>query len=689
MVTSAQRETREDAATQDAGVQAARANGGAINLAAQNVRRMTRQLRTRQYEKAAEKTAKGAASAARGIKGLAQKVRCFFQAVFKGSRIGLIVLSAIAVLLVVIIVTMSVLSLLFSGAAAGVNGATMPASDAALDQAEAYYCAKENALRTEIENAQQSHPGYNEYQYQIGGIGHNPVALVAYLSAMYGNFTFDSVESALDDLFNEQYQMSYPTVSQIRTQTVTVTDPTTGQTTTQQQQYTYTILTVKLLSQDFTSLVTPILQRAGKLDVYTVYLQNHGNRMYFSNPFAFAWDVYMTLQSDNSAYVDVPEGTDIKASLSGTVTQASDGTIVITGADGLSVTYWNCININVSTGQSVDDGAVIAQAGSVLKILFVHNSEHLNPYIFSDTGASSDNSGSSSSTPGGQPISSSVEAYLSIITQLAAQYGLSDYVPLILADIEQESDGQGGDPMQSSEGPFNTRYPNCPNGITDPIYSIQCGIQEMHQCLQLAGCTGPTDIAGISLGLQGLNFGSGFISWAQSRGGYSLANAQAFAQMEAAKLGWSSYGDPYYVPHVLRYYSYATGSSSSGGSGAAANVLNYAANYLGYPYVFGTAGPDTFDCSGFVQWVYSHVGGISLPRTAAEQSGVGSAVDEADLQPGDLVFFNVDGNGIDHVGIYVGGGRMINAENPRAGIIYDNILSGYWADRFACARKVL
>lgn len=156
---------------------------------------------------------------------------------------------------------------------------------------------------------------------------------------------------------------------------------------------------------------------------------------------------------------------------------------------------------------------------------------------------------------GGSSLSGSVLAYQSTVKQFAAQYGMSAYVNLILAVMQQESNGEGGDPMQSSEGPFNTRYPNRPNAITDPIYSIQCGIQELHQNLQLAGCTGPTDITGISLGLQGTNFGSGFISWAKSRGGYSLANAQAFAQIEEAIYGCSSYGDPNYVPHVLRYYN--------------------------------------------------------------------------------------------------------------------------------------
>lgn len=155
---------------------------------------------------------------------------------------------------------------------------------------------------------------------------------------------------------------------------------------------------------------------------------------------------------------------------------------------------------------------------------------------------------------GGNPIGGSVGAYTGTVTQVAAQYGMSAYVNLILAVMQQESGGQGGDPMQAAEGPFNTQYPKCPNGITNPTYSIQCGIQELHQNLQLAGVTSPEDLPDIEMALQGYNFGSGFISWAKSNGGYSLANALAFSQMEAFKMGWSSYGDPYYVPHVLRYY---------------------------------------------------------------------------------------------------------------------------------------
>lgn len=129
--------------------------------------------------------------------------------------------------------------------------------------------------------------------------------------------------------------------------------------------------------------------------------------------------------------------------------------------------------------------------------------------------------------------------------------------------------------------------------------------------------------------------------------------------------------------------------SNSSGFGTATYVINYAESFEGYPYIFGTAGPYSFDCSGLVQYVYARAAGITLTHSAAEQSTAGSAVSKSSLQPGDLVFFNVNGDGIDHVGIYIGGGTMINAENPSVGVVYDSINSSYWAARYAGARRVL
>jgi peptidoglycan DL-endopeptidase CwlO len=90
-------------------------------------------------------------------------------------------------------------------------------------------------------------------------------------------------------------------------------------------------------------------------------------------------------------------------------------------------------------------------------------------------------------------------------------------------------------------------------------------------------------------------------------------------------------------------------------------VVAYASNFIGTPYAWGGNGPDTFDCSGFTSYVFRHFG-ISLPRTASGQQGVGVSVAKSDLQPGDLVFF---GSPAHHVGIYVGNGCYIHS--PKTG----------------------
>ena len=153
-------------------------------------------------------------------------------------------------------------------------------------------------------------------------------------------------------------------------------------------------------------------------------------------------------------------------------------------------------------------------------------------------------------------VSAEVEAYEPLIRQYATQYGVGEYVELIKAIMMQESGGKGLDPMQCSEGGFNTKYPRQPNGITDPEYSISCGIQEIKSCLDQAGVKNPLDMENIKLALQSYNYGNGYLEWAKARGGYTLANAAEFSDMMAQRMGWSSYGDKQYVPHVLRYYAF-------------------------------------------------------------------------------------------------------------------------------------
>lgn len=165
--------------------------------------------------------------------------------------------------------------------------------------------------------------------------------------------------------------------------------------------------------------------------------------------------------------------------------------------------------------------------------------------------------GSASSGVATANVSDEVLAYRAAVQRIAAKYGMSEYVELILAVMMQESGGRGTDVMQAAEGAFNTKYPHTPGGITDPEYSIECGIQELKYALDKAGCTGPTDLDRIKLALQGYNYGSGYIDWAMQRdGGYTKENAIAYSDMMCARPNWhySIYGDKEYVDHVLRYY---------------------------------------------------------------------------------------------------------------------------------------
>ena len=96
-------------------------------------------------------------------------------------------------------------------------------------------------------------------------------------------------------------------------------------------------------------------------------------------------------------------------------------------------------------------------------------------------------------------------------------------------------------------------------------------------------------------------------------------------------------------------------------------IVKYALGFVGSRYVYGGSTPSGFDCSGFVQYVLRNTAGVSLPRNSASQSYVGTPVDAAQMQPGDLVFYAR--GGIDHVGLYIGDGKIVHAANSRSGVI--------------------
>lgn len=262
------------------------------------------------------------------------------------------------------------------------------------------------------------------------------------------------------------------------------------------------------------------------------------------------------------------------------------------------------------------------------------------------------------------PVSAEVEAYEPLIQKYAKQYGIPEYVELIKAVMMQESGGRGLDPMQAAEGSFNTRYPHEPNGIQDPEYSIECGVQELKAALISAEVENPIDMEHIKLALQGYNFGNGYISWAKSNyGGYSYANAVEFSTMQAQRLGWEKYGDTQYPAHVLRYYPYGRAFTSGGNQAIVEVALTQLGNEGGQPYWswYGFEGRVEW-CACFVSWCADQCGYIEsgiIPKFAGCVDGAnwfkgnGQWQDRNyEPQAGNIIFFDWEGDGeTDHVGI--------------------------------------
>ncbi|MVP02605.1 C40 family peptidase [Paenibacillus lutrae] len=126
----------------------------------------------------------------------------------------------------------------------------------------------------------------------------------------------------------------------------------------------------------------------------------------------------------------------------------------------------------------------------------------------------------------------------------------------------------------------------------------------------------------------------------------------------------------------------------AGGSAFAKSTLDSTIDGLvGTPYKWAGTSTSGFDCSGFTSYVFDKFG-VDLARTSKAQNGQGSAVSKSDLRAGDLVFFNTDGKGISHVGIYIGNNKFAHSASNK-GVIKSDLSESYYAKRYVSARRVL
>ena len=480
----------------------------------------------------------------------------------------LVTVGACALLLIMIMTSVSSCGAMFSNGMSTTLAGSYMSVPAEIDAADLAFSELEMELQKEIDSIETDYPDYDEYRYSLDAIGHDPFALISYLSAVHTEFTAADVQGEVESLFDEMYELTLNPVTETRTRTVTktgtrpVTDPVTGEETGEEEEYEYeeeeeytvTILEVTLTAKDL-NLIAAGHMNSEQKEIYALYNETHGLTQQFYTPLNLYWYNYVssyygyrinpvtgTEQFHRGVDIAVPTGTGVLAAMDGTVTTAAYDSyygnyIVIEDSNGYCTKYAHMDTLSVSAGQAVKHGDSIgttgntgSSTGSHLHIECLYNGEYYNPLFYFEAGE-------------------------------GTLYG------------EANAPGSGGG-----------------NAI-------------------------PPD-------------------------SYDDAAVQA--------------------------------------------LMEEAAKYLGYPYVWGGSSPSTsFDCSGFVCWVFTNSGVHNLPRTTAQGIYDQCApVSAADAKAGDIIFFTGTYNSagpVSHVGIYCGNGTMIHCGNP---ISYANINSSYWQSHF-------
>ena len=235
-------------------------------------------------------TAKKTGKAAKTVKEKAQQAGAFIMRHKK----GFLLVGAIFLLICLLLNTMSSCSMMAQSIGSAISGSTYPSADQELVAVEADYAAREAVLQAEIDNIESSHPGYDEYRYDLDMIGHDPHELAAYLSAVLQGYTRQSAQAELERVFSAQYTLTLTEEVQIRTYTDEDGD---------EHEYEYRILHVKLESRPISSLATELLT-PDQLEMYQVYRQTLGNK-----PLIFGGGSTNTSDSESLDGVEFVNGT--------------------------------------------------------------------------------------------------------------------------------------------------------------------------------------------------------------------------------------------------------------------------------------------------------------------------------------------------------------------------------------------
>lgn len=278
---------------------------------------------------------------------------------------------------------------------------------AQLDASDEAMTSREMALQNTIDSIETDYPNYDEYNYNLEEIGHNPFTLINYLSAIKVDVLAADCDAEIESLFEEMYELTLTPREETRTRTVTNED---GE--EEEEEYTVQILDVELTRKPLEDIVAERLTGNDDASVlYAAYQQTNGALQQFYTPLDTDW--YSLIKSyygyrknpitgENQFHrgidIAVPEGSEVYAGHDGTVTTAAydddyGNYIVITDSKGFTTKYAHLESMNVSAGQTVKHGAVIGKTGSTGAVTGSHlhleclsDGEYYNPLFYFENG---------------------------------------------------------------------------------------------------------------------------------------------------------------------------------------------------------------------------------------------------------------------------------------------------------------
>ena len=381
-------------------------------LKKQMQRRLQKQRIKREYAKA-----RRAGQAAKNTKEAAAKTASFTTTVAKkvqelaAKHAGLLVtIGVFALLLIMIMTCISSCGAMFSEGMSTTMAGSYMSVPAEIDAADLAFSELEMELQKEINAIETDYPDYDEYRYNLDAIGHDPFALISYLSAVYTEFTAAEVQGEIESLFDEMYELTLNPTTETRTGTRTVTDPETGEETEEEYEYEVSILEVTLTAKDLGVVAAGHMNEEQK-EIYAFYNETHGLVQQFYTPLDLYWYNYVSSyygwrinpvtgqeQLHRGVDIAVPTGTTVYAAMDGTVTTAAyddyyGNYVVIEDSKGYCTKYAHMDTLSVSTGQDITHGTVIgttgntgSSTGSHLHIECLYNGEYYNPLFYFEAG---------------------------------------------------------------------------------------------------------------------------------------------------------------------------------------------------------------------------------------------------------------------------------------------------------------